>query len=88
MVQNRLDRLYDDKLDQKISEDMYQRKFGQYTHDKEIIVQAIGKHSRTNDKYQELGVLMYDLSQKADEVFLKANTVQKRKNNKLRFSPE
>jgi site-specific DNA recombinase len=79
LIQNRLDRLYDDKLDQKITEDMYKRKFEQYSQEKQSIVQAIGKHSKANDKYQELGSLLFDVSQKADDLFVKADTLQKRK---------
>ncbi len=79
LIQNRLERLYDDKLDQKISEEMYSRKFEQYTLEKETIVKALGKHSKANDKYQELGSLLFDVSQKADELFVKAGIEQKRK---------
>lgn len=79
LTQNRLDRLYDDKLDQKITEEMYNRKFEQYSQEKEIILKGLGKQSKANDKYQELGSLLFDISQKADELFIKANTIQKRK---------
>jgi DNA invertase Pin-like site-specific DNA recombinase len=79
VVQNRLDRLYDDKLDQKITEDMYQRKFEQYTNEKNIALQGIAKYSGVKDEYQELGSLLQDLSQRGEELFQKASVVQKRK---------
>ncbi len=79
LIQNRLDRLYDDKLDQKISQEMYDRKFEQYSKEKETILKSLGKHSKTNDKYQELGALLFDVSQNAGELFVKAGVVQKRK---------
>ena len=79
LIQNRLDRLYDDKLDQKINQEMYDRKFEQYSQEKQAILKSLGKHSKTNDKYQELGSLLFDVSQKAGDIFEKASVVQKRK---------
>ncbi len=79
IIQNRLDRLYDDKLDQKIIQEMYDRKFEQYSQEKQTVLKSLGKHSKTNDKYQELGSLLFDVSQKAGELFVKAGVVQKRK---------
>ena len=58
---------------------MYDRKFEQYSKEKETILKSLGKHSKTNDKYQELGALLFDVSQNAGELFVKAGVVQKRK---------
>jgi len=71
-LQKRLDGLYDDKLDEKISEDFYNRKFKQFSEEKEVITQSIQKHSRSNTKYYQLGINIYDLSQKAKQIYLKA----------------
>jgi len=71
-VQKRLDRLYDDRLDEKISEDFYNRKFKQYSEEKENTTQAIQRHSQANTKYYQLGINIYELSQKAKQIYLKA----------------
>ena len=71
-LQKRLDGLYDDKLDEKISEDFYNRKFKQFSEEKEVVTQSIQKHSRSNTKYYQLGINIYDLSQKAKQIYLKA----------------
>lgn len=77
-IQNRLDRLYDDKLDEKISEEFYDRKFKQFAQEKEQITDSIKKHSQANIKYYELGINFYELSQKAKQIYLKADQDQKR----------
>jgi len=82
-IQSRLDRLYDDKLDEKITQDMYDRKFQQYSEDRDRILQSIQKHSQSSDRYVELGVALYELSQKAKDIYLKAEPEQKRKLNNL-----
>jgi DNA invertase Pin-like site-specific DNA recombinase len=85
MILNRLDRLYDDKLDGKISEEFYERKFKQYSKEKEEIESAIKRHEKANLKYYELGLNLYELSQKAREIYLKANLEEKRQLIKLVF---
>lgn len=71
-LQQRLDKLYDDRLDEKISEDFYNRKFKQYSEEKDGVTQAIQKHSQANTKYYQLGVNIYDISQRAKQIYLKA----------------
>ncbi len=78
LIQKRLDKLYDDKLDEKISKDFYERKFKEYSAEREIVLESIHKHSQTNNKYFELGITIYELSQKAREVYLSATLEEKR----------
>jgi hypothetical protein len=85
VILKRLDRLYDDKLDGKISEDFYERKFKQYSKEKEEIESAIKRHERANLKYYELGLNLYELSQRAKEIYLKARLEEKRQLMKLVF---
>lgn len=75
-VQKRLDNLYDDKLDGKITQDFYDRKFKQFSEEKTDIVKTIQKHSNANIKNYELGVNIFDLSQRAREIYLKARTIE------------
>jgi len=85
LIIQRLDRLYDDKLDGKISEEFYERKFKQYSREKEEIESAIKRHERANLKYYELGLNLYELSQRAKEIYLKARLEEKRQLMKLVF---
>lgn len=73
-AKKRLDRLYDDKLDGKITEEFYNRKFKQYSQELEEFLDTIKKHNNASVKYFELGVNIYDLSQRAKEIYLKAKT--------------
>jgi len=73
-----LDKLYDEKLDGKISEDFYQTKFKQYSDELKTTDKAIEKHSNASLKYFELGINLYELSQKATEIYYKADVDQRR----------
>lgn len=71
-VEKRLDRLYDDKLDEKIAKAFYDQKYRQYTQEKADIVAAIEKHTKAKNSHFDLGVNLYELSQRAKEIYLKA----------------
>jgi hypothetical protein len=77
-IQNRLDRLYDDKIDGKITKDFYDRKLKAYSEEKELVLETIKKYSNASDKYLELGINFYELSQKASELYRQANIEEKR----------
>ncbi len=77
-LKKRLDRLYVDKLDGKISEESYERLFKQFAEEKNSILDAIKAHSNTSNKYFELGVKIFDLSQKAEIIYHKATPEKKR----------
>ena len=78
-IQIRLDRIYDDKLDGKISEEFYQRKFDQFSKEKEDIAEAIQKHSEVNNDSYKLNLSFFELAQKAKNVFISSNDPEKRK---------
>lgn len=71
-VERRLDRLYDDKLDEKITKAFYDQKFKQYTQEKADIVTAIEKHTKAKNNHFDLGINLYELSQRAKEIYLRA----------------
>jgi hypothetical protein len=77
-ILQRLDQLYDDKLDGTITEDFYQRKAKQHSDEKEEIASAIQRHSNANIKYYELGINLYELSQRSKEIYLKASKEERR----------
>lgn len=80
-IQNRFDKLYDDKLDGRISADFYERKFQEYAQEKETITSSISKHSQANTKYFELGMNLYEVSQQATEIY--ANKASEKKQQLL-----
>ncbi|MFA5644689.1 MAG: recombinase family protein [Patescibacteria group bacterium] len=77
-TQHRLDMLYEDRLDSKIDEESYERRFRKYSEDKEKTIKDIRKHSNANIKYFELGINIYEISQKAKEIYLSKPPEEKR----------
>lgn len=71
-VQKRMDKLYDDKLDEKINQEFYSRKFKQYSEEKDELTETIKRHSTASTGYLNLGINLYELSQRAKEIYLKA----------------
>ncbi|MEX1138915.1 MAG: recombinase family protein [Bacteroidota bacterium] len=80
ILQKRLERLYDDKIDQKIAEDFYRRKFEQYTGEKEEVLRGLKKHDIAGTQYHGLGADVLNLACCAKEVYLApACTVENRR---------
>ena len=71
-IQKRMDKLYDDKLDEKITPDFYTRKFKQYSEEKDELTETIKRHSTASTGCLNLGINLYELSQRAKEIYLKA----------------
>ncbi len=86
MIQKRLDRLYDDHLDETIDRESYDRRFRQYTAEKEMIEDKIKNHSQADTGYMELGINLYDISQNAREIYRQADIEKKRMLLKLVFA--
>ncbi|MBN1263466.1 MAG: hypothetical protein JW991_03875, partial [Candidatus Pacebacteria bacterium] len=85
-LKQRLDRLYDDKLDGKIKPEFYERKFRQYSEELENTSSSLDKYNRASVSYFELGMNIYELSQRAKQVYLKAESEEdKRKLIRLVF---
>ena len=78
-AQNRLDTLYDDKLDGKIDEQFYKRKFNQYTEEKEAITKSITEHSNASNKYFELASTLFELSQRAGALYCESKMIERKR---------
>lgn len=79
-AQRRLEMIYDDKLDGKITQEFYEGKFKQYTEEKETALSLLKKHNEANTKYYELGASVIELASKAREIYLnKKRTVEDRR---------
>jgi len=85
LLKSRLDRLYDDKLDGKISEEFYQQKFKQYTNELNGVDKSMARHTNVSMQYYELGINLYDISQRASLIYDKASINQKKLLIRLMF---
>lgn len=74
----RLDRLYDDKLDGKITEEDYNRRNKRYAEELTQVDKTIAKHSTASLKYFELGLNFFNISQRGVAIYQKANLDDKR----------
>ena len=86
MLENRLDKLYEDKIDGKIRQEFYDSKYAKYSTDLENTKQKLNKLSGKHTKHYELGINIYELSQRATKIFKKALYDDKRKLIRLVFS--
>ena len=78
--------LYDDKLDGKITPEFYEKKFKQYSKEKEDVLDSLERHSEAQTKYFELGVNILEISKMAKELYLKNLTEGRRTLLSLIFS--
>lgn len=81
----RMDRLYDDKLDELIDEDFYRRKYKNLKEEKENIEKSLNRHNSADNAYFDLGAAIYDLCQKGALLYQKSDQNNKRKLLKLIF---
>lgn len=69
MVVKRLDHLYDDKIDGKISTEFYQKKFEQYQKEQQDIQNSIDSHLNANLKYYEMGITVIEVVKHAKAIY-------------------
>ncbi len=85
-IQNRMETLYDDKLDGVINVDFYSRKAETLTQEKERLLKEIRNLSKTNSNYYQNSIDIYGLSQNAYKTYLEAKDLDtKRRLLKLMF---
>lgn len=73
-VQDRLDIAYDDKLDGLISKEQYESARDRYEKQLKEIVEAKAKHTDSNIDYLKFGMNIFELSQKAAQLYEKKAT--------------
>lgn len=69
-IRQRLDKLYDDKLDGIIENETYERKYKQYKTEAETLLEKMKAHDEADDRYFQLGKSLFEISQRAHEVYL------------------
>ena len=79
-IEKRLEVIYEDKIDHKIAQDFYERKFKQYTAEKEQILSDLKKLNDAKTKYYEAGYSIHELALRAKDIYnsKKATTEEKR----------
>lgn len=68
-IDRRMETIYEDKLDRKITEDFYQKKFAEYSTQKEIILKETKRLNEDKTKYYEAGFKVHELALKAKEIY-------------------
>jgi len=68
-LEERLDALYEDKLDGNISKDFYKTKFNEYSDKIAILNDKISKHTVANIDYYKLGTSILELANKASFLY-------------------
>ena len=69
-AEKRLEAIYEDKIDQKITLQFYEKKAAQYAADKEEILDELIKLEHADTKYYELGVALHELAANARAIYL------------------
>lgn len=68
-MENRLDRIYEDKLDEIISVEYYKMKLKEFTKKKKEVLDEIGKLEKRVNNYYEIGIEIHELAFTALEKF-------------------
>ena len=76
---NRLETLYEDKLDGRIDSQFYDRKSKDWRAEQSKLLQLIGDHEKAEQSYMDEGVRIVELAQKAGDLFDKQVPSEKRR---------
>lgn len=75
-LQKRLDELYLDKLDRRITLEKYEELEAKFRKEQEEVRQELARHENANINYFELGANLLELSSKAKEIYLKRELIE------------
>jgi hypothetical protein len=78
-LQDRLDRMYIDKLDGSVSQDQFERMSEAFRKEQYALLRQIEKHQHANQTYLDEGVHLLELAQKAVMLYEKQDMVEKRR---------
>lgn len=78
-IESRFEKLYDDKIDGKITEDFYNSKLSQYTLGKEQALTALAKSSGTDSRYTKLNGHLFTLSQRAKDLYSSCKDINRKR---------
>lgn len=69
-IRQRMRTMYNDKLDEKISEDLYDEKVQQFGEEKEALLNSLKKLEKDNTEYYRVGFAIHELALRAKEIYL------------------
>jgi len=78
-LQNRLDAMYEDKLDGRIDQDFYDRKSSIWKNEQDEILRKLKQHQDANRSYLDDGVKLLELAQRAAILYQKQSMPEKRR---------
>lgn len=78
-LQNRIDQMYLDKLDGRVTAEFFDQKSLEWRREQETIHQGIEQHRQANQSYLEDGVSILELATRAAELFEKQPASEKRR---------
>ena len=77
-LKQRLNRLFEGKLDSSVSEDFFRKNFWQVTREREKVAESIAEHTASDRRYFELCSLIHDLSEKGGKFYSGSDEAAKR----------
>jgi site-specific DNA recombinase len=77
--QQRIEKIYEDHLDEKIPTDLYERKFSEYRNKQKLLQEKRERLELIDDTYYASSLHLLDLAKNAPVLFQKASIEQKRK---------
>jgi len=78
-LQNRIDRMYEDKLDGRIDAGFFDQKSAEWREEQQSIRESMAEHERANQSYMEEGVALLELASRAADLFEKQPASEKRR---------
>jgi site-specific DNA recombinase len=77
MLNSRLDKIYEDKIDGRITQDFYDKKFKEYTERVEKLTTETANYERANINYYEFGLKILELANNAEKLYEMATPEEK-----------
>ena len=78
-LQNRIDRMYVDKLDGRVSDEFFDQKSTEWRQEQATVRQNLEQHEQANHSYLQEGVAILELANRAAELFEKQSGSEKRR---------
>lgn len=78
-IESRFEKLYDDKIDGKITELFYESKLQQYQEEKEQVLISLSKNTGNDSRNNKLNEKLFVLSQRARELYASCSNTDKKR---------
>ena len=69
LMENRLEKLYEDKLDGVVSIEFYNKKFKEYAAEKEKILKELNRTNNNSNQYYEAGIAIHELAFRSHKIY-------------------